>query len=97
MWSQASAGFGEPRLRPSPRRFGYWPPVADLGITVWGHIKVSPGAWAFAPFTLAPEPKVRNQADMVALGRPGAGEALLAEMGFADIERLDVPFVFEFC
>jgi SAM-dependent methyltransferase/alkylhydroperoxidase family enzyme len=71
-------------------------PGGRLGITVWGHIKVSPGAWAFAPFTLAPEPKVRNQADMVALGRPGAGEALLDEMGFAEIERLEVPFVFEF-
>ena len=71
-------------------------PGGRLGITVWGHIKVSPGAWAFAPFTLASEPKVRNQADMVALGRPGAGEALLAETGFAEIERLDVPFVFEF-
>ena len=70
-------------------------PGGRLGITVWGHIKVSPGAWALAPFTLAPEPKVRNQADMVALGRPGAGEALLAGTGFGEIERLDVPFVFE--
>jgi SAM-dependent methyltransferase len=67
-----------------------------LGLTVWGHIKVSPGAWALAPFALAPEPKVQNQADMVALGRPGAGEALLAEVGFTDIERIEVPFVFEF-
>ncbi len=71
-------------------------PGGRFGMTVWGHIKVSPGAWAFAPFRLAPEPKVQNQADMVALGRPGAGEALLAEMGFADIERLEVSFVFEF-
>jgi uncharacterized peroxidase-related enzyme len=71
-------------------------PGGRLGITVWGHIKVSPGAWAFAPFTLAPEPKVRNQAEMVALGRPGAGEALLSDMGFVEIDRLEVPFVFEF-
>jgi alkylhydroperoxidase family enzyme len=71
-------------------------PGGRLGITVWGHIKVSPGAWALAPFLLAPEPKVQNQAAMVALGRPGAGEALLEEMGFADIERAEVPFVFEF-
>ena len=48
-------------------------PGGRLGITVWGHIKASPGAWAFEPFTLASEPKVQNQADMVALGRPGAG------------------------
>ncbi len=71
-------------------------PGGRLGLTVWGHIKVSPGAWALAPFTLATEPKVQNQAAMVALGRPGAGEALLSEMGFADIERIEVPFVFEF-
>jgi uncharacterized peroxidase-related enzyme len=71
-------------------------PGGRLGITVWGHIKISPGAWAFAPFLLAPEPKVQNQADMVALGRPGAGEALLGESGFVEVERLEVPFVFEF-
>ena len=72
-------------------------PGGRLGITVWGHIKVSARGLGLAPFTLAPEPKVRNQADMVALGRPGVGEALLAEMGFVGVERLDVPFVFEFC
>jgi hypothetical protein len=33
---------------------------------------------------------------MVALGRPGVGEELLTEMGFTDIERFDVPFVWEF-
>jgi SAM-dependent methyltransferase/alkylhydroperoxidase family enzyme len=71
-------------------------PGGRMGITVWGHIKVSPGAWAFAPFTLASEPKVRNQAAMVALGRPEAGETLLAQTGFAEVERIEVPFVFEF-
>lgn len=71
-------------------------PGGRLGLTVWGHIKVSPGAWALAPFALASEPKVQNQAAMVALGRPGVGEALLSEMGFAEIERVEVPFVFEF-
>ena len=29
------------------------PPGGRLGLTVWGHIKVSPGAWALAPFRLA--------------------------------------------
>ena len=71
-------------------------PGGRVGLTVWGHIKASPGAWAFAPFTLAAEAKVQNQAAMVALGRPGAGEALLSEIGFTDVERIDVPFVFEF-
>ena len=71
-------------------------PGGRVGLTVWGHIKASPGAWALAPFRLAPPPKVSNQAAMVALGRPGAGESLLAEYGFVDIERMEVPFVWEF-
>jgi SAM-dependent methyltransferase len=71
-------------------------PGGRFGLTVWGHIKASPGAWALAPFRLATEPKVRNQANMVALGRPGAGEVLLAEYGFVDIERIPVPMVWEF-
>ena len=33
---------------------------------------------------------------MVSLGRPGAGEQLLAAHGFGDVERLDVPFAWEF-
>ncbi len=71
-------------------------PGGRVGITVWGHIKASPGAWALMPFTLASPPKVANQAAMVSLGRPGAGEELLAKAGFADIERIDIPFVWEF-
>jgi SAM-dependent methyltransferase len=71
-------------------------PGGRVGITVWGHIKVSPGAWALAPFRLAAAAKVENQAAMVSLGRPGAGEEQLARYGFVDIERLDVPFVWEF-
>jgi SAM-dependent methyltransferase len=64
--------------------------------TVWGHIKASPGAWALAPFRMAATSKVENQAAMVALGRPGVGEDLLAHYGFVDIKRIDVPFVWEF-
>ena len=71
-------------------------PGGRVGLTVWGHIKASPGAWALAPFSLAAAPKVENQAAMVALGRPGAGEAFLQEAGFTNVERIDVPFVFEF-
>ncbi len=71
-------------------------PGGRMGITVWGHIKRAPGGWALAPFTLASPPKVENQAAMVALGRPGAGEDLLAGSGFVDIERIDIPFVWEF-
>jgi SAM-dependent methyltransferase len=71
-------------------------PGGRVGITVWGHIKVSPGAWALAPFRLAATEKVDNQAAMVSLGRPGAGERLLEAHGFTDIERVDVPFAWEF-
>jgi SAM-dependent methyltransferase len=71
-------------------------PGGRLGLTVWGHIRASPGAWALSPFGLASAPKVENQAAMVALGRPGVGEALLARFGYADVERVDIPFVWEF-
>ena len=71
-------------------------PGGRVGLTVWGHIKVSPGAWAFEPFKLATEAKVENQAAMVALGRPGVGESALADAGFVGIERVEIPFVFEF-
>jgi SAM-dependent methyltransferase len=71
-------------------------PGGRLGITVWGHIKASPGAWALSPFLLASEPKVENQAAMVALGRPGVGEALLLDKGFEEIARNDIPCVWEF-
>ena len=71
-------------------------PGGRAGITVWGHLKVSPGAWALAPLRLATEEKVGNQAAMVSLGRPGAGEQLLQSHGFLDIARLAVPFAWEF-
>jgi len=71
-------------------------PGGRVGLTVWGHIKMSPGAWALAPFRLAAADKVGNQAAMVSLGRPGAGEQLLESCGFARVERVAVPFAWEF-
>jgi SAM-dependent methyltransferase len=71
-------------------------PGGRVGITVWGHLKMSPGAWALAPFRLAATEKVDNQAAMVSLGRPGAGEQLLESCGFGDVERVAVPFAIEF-
>lgn len=71
-------------------------PGGRVGLTVWGHLKVSRGSWALAPLRLAAEAKVEHQAAMVALGRPGAGEQLLARYGFVGIERVAVPFVWEF-
>jgi SAM-dependent methyltransferase len=71
-------------------------PGGRIGLTVWGHLKMSSGAWALAPFRLAAVPKVENQAAMVSLGRPGAGEQILGEVGFAEIRRVEVPFAWEF-
>jgi SAM-dependent methyltransferase len=71
-------------------------PGGQVGLTVWGHIKKSPGAWALAPFRMADSASVQNQAAMVSLGRPGAGEDVLAHCGFVQIERVDVPFAWEF-
>lgn len=71
-------------------------PGGRAGITVWGHLKMSPGAWALAPFRLAATDKVGNQAAMVSLGRPGAGERLLESAGFVEVERLHVAFAWEF-
>lgn len=71
-------------------------PGGRLAITVWGNVGKSPGGWMMAPFLWAPEQKVRHQADMVALGRPGVGEAFLRDRGFDVDARFEVPFAFEF-
>ena len=71
-------------------------PGGRMGLTVWGHIKASPGAWALEPFTLAAPDKVSNQGAMVRLGRPGAGEELLSGWGFENVQRCEIPFAWEF-
>ncbi|TGN65746.1 class I SAM-dependent methyltransferase [Nocardioides eburneiflavus] len=88
MWGTTREALAEASrvLRPSGR----------ISVTSWGHLKVSPGAWALAPFVLAPEEKVDAQARMVSIGRPGVGEELLAEAGFVGVRRHAVPFAWEF-
>lgn len=71
-------------------------PGGRLAITVWGNVGKSPGAWMMAPFLWANEQKIQHQADMVALGRPGVGEAFFDDRGFDVAERFEIPFVFEF-
>jgi SAM-dependent methyltransferase len=71
-------------------------PGGRVGLTVWGHLKPAPGKWALQPFRLAAPPKVENQAAMVSLGRPGVGEEFLARCGFTAIERVAIPFAWEF-
>lgn len=71
-------------------------PGGRVGLTVWGHVSASPGAWALAPFALAAPAAVENQRAMVSLGRPGVGERVLAEHGLVDVRRHRLPFVWEF-
>lgn len=71
-------------------------PGGRIGLTVWGHIKASTGSWALRPFLLAAPEKVAGQARMVALGRPGAGEAVLSQAGFVRVRRHEIPFAWEF-
>ena len=71
-------------------------PGGRLALTVWGNVGKSPGAWMFSPFLWATEDKVQHQADMVSLGRPGVGEAFLADRGFEVADRFEIPFAFEY-
>jgi SAM-dependent methyltransferase len=71
-------------------------PGGRLAMTVWGNVGKSPGGWMMGPLQWATEDKVRHQADMVQLGRPGVGEAFLDERGFDVAERFEVPFILEF-
>jgi len=71
-------------------------PAGQLGITVWGNVGRSTGAWMLAPFQWATDDKVRHQADMVSLGRPGVGEAFLTERGFDVAERFEIRYFMEY-
>lgn len=88
LWATTPTALGEARrvLRQGGR----------VSLTTWGHVKASPGFWALMPFSLAPEEKVREQADMKSLGRKGIGESMLAEAGFHEVRRHVVPFAWEF-
>ena len=87
IWGTTPAALADVRrvLRPGGR----------VAMTVWGDVGKSPGAWMFLPFRWALEAQVDNQAQMVSLGRPGVGEAFLADGGFAPEERFVVPFFIE--
>lgn len=71
-------------------------PGGRLALTVWGNVGKSPGAWMLSPFLWATEDKVQHQADMVSLGRPGVGEAFLADRGFEVADRFEIPFAIEY-
>ncbi|MFL6206139.1 MAG: class I SAM-dependent methyltransferase [Acidimicrobiales bacterium] len=71
-------------------------PGGRVAVTAWGNVKRSPGVWAFEPFLWATESKVQHQAEMNTLGKPGVGEAFLADAGFEVGERFEIPFVLEY-
>ncbi len=71
-------------------------PGGRLALTCWGNVGRSDGAWMMAPFLWATEDSVEHQSEMVSLGRPGVGEAFLAERGFEVEERFAIPFYFEY-
>jgi SAM-dependent methyltransferase len=71
-------------------------PGGRIAFTCWGNVGKSEGAWMMAPFRWATEEKIGHQADMVSLGRPGVGEAFLADRGFDVGERFEVPFRMEY-
>lgn len=71
-------------------------PGGRIAVTSWGHVKASPGFWALSPFSLAAEEKVKSQAVMKSLGRPGVGEQMLTDSGFVNVHRHQVPFAWEF-
>jgi SAM-dependent methyltransferase len=71
-------------------------PGGRLSMTVWGNVGKSPGGWMLEPFSWATDAKIENQSKMVALGRPGIGEAFMRDHGFEPAERFRVPFFMEY-
>lgn len=71
-------------------------PGGRAALTFWGEMAESEGGPLLAPFRLATQDQVDHQSEMVALKRPGAAAAFLAEAGLLPGETFDVPFVLEF-
>jgi hypothetical protein len=71
-------------------------PGGRLALTFWGDMAATPGGRLLAPLGLATTDQVAHQSRMVALKRPGAAAAFLAEAGLLPGELFAVPFVLEF-
>ena len=95
-WSPASAASGARRPTRSPRCAGCSCPAAGSGSRcgATSRPRRAPGRCRRSRWPA--EPKVANQAAMVALGRPGAGEELLAALRLRGRQRVEIPFAWEF-
>ena len=71
-------------------------PGGRLGLSVWDTSRHRQGPGRCSGSRWASSEKVANQAAMVALGRPGVGAELLTRWGYQGIERIEIPFVWEF-
>lgn len=71
-------------------------PGGRVALTFWGDMAATPGGRLLAPFRLATQEQVDHQSEMVALKRPGAAAAFLADAGLQPGELFEVPFVLEY-
>ena len=71
-------------------------PGGRVGLTVWGHLKVSPGCVGLGTPPARCSGEGRPSGGHGVAGPAGRGQSLLEAFGFVDIRRVEVPFVWEF-
>ena len=72
-------------------------PGGRIGLTVWGHLKVSPWASGRSARSSWPQsPRWPTRPRWWPLAVLAWGEELLARCGFVDVRRRSVPFAWEF-
>ena len=72
-------------------------PGGRMGLTVWGHIKASPGAWALSAVHAWPAGRrSRTRRRWWRWAVPAPARSCSTRCGFVDVARVEVPFVWEF-
>ena len=71
-------------------------PGGRLGITVWGHIKASPGGVGAAAVHAGQRAQGGEPGGDGGAGPAGRRRGAAGRAGFVDIERVDIPFAWEF-